>query len=364
MRDNMDLKKALEASTCRSEELLKLHASISLEFEGVRREMNLYRDEVRQLCVWLGLYNTEGKNIVEVPSAEGDPSHNEEVFSTIITTSPILLALRRSLLKDFSDRSVHTSSKQLQEIGNSVAQLKNEISHFATVEKVKSVVNELHSREENNPSGSVDKRLKAIESNYVKREEFTNSMKTKVDNLVLPAKADNAVVSDIDRRINEKLADMEERLLLYEMERKDFRTILKNLVNSNGVGGVGEVNSASPAPPRSVNNRPEGQDSAALQLTPRDPRDDAQGSSHSKQVYKVVGTSRGTFATTSTVSPEEKKVTKHSKKASSPSPKEEVVGKEAVGLTANQAAYAVFVTNENKEKIESLPPLNYEKMKK
>ncbi|EPY43468.1 hypothetical protein AGDE_00453 [Angomonas deanei] len=189
-------------------------------------------------------------------------------------------------------------------------------------------------------------------------------MKTKVDNLVLPAKADNAVVSDIDRRINEKLADMEERLLLYEMERKDFRTILKNLVNSNGVGGVGEVNSASPAPPRSVNNRPEGQDSAALQLTPRDPRDDAQGSSHSKQVYKVVGTSRGTFATTSTVSPEEKKVTKHSKKASSPSPKEEVVGKEAVGLTANQAAYAVFVTNENKEKIESLPPLNYEKMKK
>lgn len=80
-------------------------------------------------------------------------------------------------------------------MGETVSNLKQNINHCVTPQGVLTMINNTQDNKANELMRNFADRLKAIESDYVTRNEYVASIGTKADSFMMPIKADSAVVS-------------------------------------------------------------------------------------------------------------------------------------------------------------------------
>lgn len=445
--DNTKLLTIMEENTAATNSFVEFQKKLVERLEEVNRRMEQQQRDLHELSVWLGTYDNPKEATKPITAAEGSnrpgsvrrvggsgggggggsnsrraagndqqplfegaalrvPS--DEEIESYITRSPLLLAFRRILIRDMTERMTHSTDVQAKEMGTVVSGLKDDISQRVTSERVVDLLDNRRTNETQNLVFAYGKRLKEIENNYVRREEFNTSMRTKADTLLLPVKADSAEVTELEKRLFNKYADLEERVAYFEAEREEFRNIVRSFVNMQQSlqGPLGSVDvdhffaanapassSASVTQDRKDTSR-QGHSFAVQQVGDSDPRGVENAppvtAVEGKQVYRVIGANRTTFATTAGSAAANSQSHDHTAMPTKPPPGNSTFAKsapptymnkeneadasgsgrkreirEAVGLTANQAAYANFVTKEiNKSQVEALPPLPYEKMSK
>ncbi|KAH9588937.1 hypothetical protein LSM04_005676 [Trypanosoma melophagium] len=323
----------------------------------------------------------------------GEMTKTQRELHEAMHSAPLFVEFRRLLLRDLADRLAEAKDQQSMALGNTMVTLREEM-HREVCRNNNNNMNSnntisiTNSNDNNNNvavSGEPERRLKGIDRNYVQRGELVATLKEKADNLTVSQKADEAYVQNLEKRFLERITNLEERLAIYEAERREFRRILRAVVdtqqrrdgNSGSCSAFTAAGLRSPVPSPSLLVLEEAVD-------PRRVRAIESPASGEPQRVLCMPSGRMKKSSARTPSPLS---TRHQEKRKQKDLQEQQqqqhhqqqrekqqelvwdVGGEglrspqvAVGLTVNQEAYANYVTGElNRRAVEALPPLPYER---
>ncbi|CAJ1046263.1 hypothetical protein Q4I32_007208 [Leishmania shawi] len=377
---------------------------------GLQQEVAQLRDQttqqsaaLRNITSWLPMLGLTQNDCASeasdgdvslVMSAPTESTVDGHTIEAIISRSPLLLSLRQILLRDLTERLTSVVDQQSRDFHDTVAHLEDRLQRGrkGTADLVGAqstgVVAELQETVR-----SLKKRLKDMDECAVKRDEFTSLMRCKADSLLMPAKADNASLTDLESRLVARCAELEERCAFADAERAEFRALLRSIIvalpHSTIAAAPSSLKEASQATvqTRSTVVAPEallGEILPALRANPAFPalappsRQEGapphpRGASTPQQIVRVVGTSHGSgvhgvilgsAAQKEHVKPlgnptAAQRETLQANPALSPSADGSVV---AIGMTPTQGAYAAYVSEQlTRRHVASLPALPYER---
>ncbi|EAN81876.1 hypothetical protein, conserved, partial [Trypanosoma cruzi] len=189
----------------------------------------------------------------------------------------------------------------------------------------------------------------------------------KADRATVAQKADEVYVHDLEKRLLERMEDLEERMTIYEAERTEFRRILRSLVDVHRRGE--DVHNSDSHRDRDAanNDRDDGATRRARALPNFVVLDEAIEPQRARECESLAAEEpraprRARQRTDLTTSRASARVQEKNQSPCGVVERKVEMGGKAVGLTANQEAYANYVTNElNRRVVESLPPLPYER---
>ncbi|ORC87284.1 uncharacterized protein TM35_000232550 [Trypanosoma theileri] len=306
-------------------------------------------------------------------------------------SAPLFVEFRRLLLRDLADRLAEAKDQQSMALGNTMVALREELHRDVcrngnnNNNNNNNTVSITNSNTNNSVavSGEAERRLKGIDRNYVQRSELVATLRDKADNLAVSQKADETYVQNLEKRFLERITNLEERLSIYEAERREFRRILRAVVDTQQrrEGNSGSCSAVAAAGLRSPVVSP---NLLVLEeaVDPRRVRAGELLTSDEPQRALVTPSGRSKKCTTrspsspSTNHREKRKQRDLQEQQQQQQQQQEKqqepvwdVGAEglrspqvAVGLTVNQEAYANYVTSElNRRAVEALPPLPYER---
>lgn len=381
LRDNTTLLATVSSNNAEEVRLGQLEGVVHEHISTVTAQIARLQRVTDSLSLWLGIRVDEGTPQHEASAGEDGQRRgvagkgpSDTAVEEVLAQSPLLLALRRFLLRDLSERVTHATDVQSKDAGKFVSSLKDELHDRASVEQVR----EMLGRHDGVVNG-VDSRLRDVEATCVRRDELAVLMRGRFPG---DAPRDEGGASG---NIAQRVRDLEERLAYVETERNELRDLVRFLASKQSLGNqltpmntADSVLGAFCSPTRTKLRDV----LATVSADPCDPRAStvAATTTTAKQdgrpIYRVLGTSRAAFATpkpipsASTPPPLQRAASEGERTAA---PQDDLldtaaaaevgrVEKVAIGMTANQAAYAAYVTGElNRSQIEQLPPLPYER---
>ncbi|KAG5495282.1 hypothetical protein JKF63_02348 [Porcisia hertigi] len=313
-------------------------------------------------------------NTFTTPTLDGDSTES------LLSHSPLLLSFRRILLRDLTERLTSVVDQQSKDFHDAMAHLEGRLrgsqkgATAVVAAQPPGVIEELQAT-----VLSLSKKIKSVQEQALNRDEFSSLMKTKADSLLLPTKADNAALTDLETRLGARFVELEERCAFADAERTEFRKLLRSLIAAQGHFRTSEIppssNEVSGANAQMQPTAFErvtllgdilpgvGNGHAAPAPMPPSKRDgalaDPRGATTPRQLYRVCGTSHsiglhGVFPSSAAQSKNFNEST-----ASQPRADRSVV---AIGVTPTQGPYAAFVSEQlTRRHVASLPPLPYEK---
>lgn len=202
-----------------------------------QQQLNLHR-----LSNWLGTERTPSPHLESNDSGSSGLQHSVREVSSprlptssqeeeaFIAASPLLIAMRRILLRDLTERMAQVIDVQSRDFGNAVAGVKEEIKTQLGGQGGALWGDNGESMRLDETVRELTKTVKEITGTVVKRDEFTALMRSKADSLLLPVKADSAAVIELEKRVTDKYNDLAERVSYSEAERAELRAILKALI--------------------------------------------------------------------------------------------------------------------------------------
>lgn len=422
LADNEGLRTSLDTATAALASYNVTHDSLMQEVSRLRRLTASQTERLQSMSDWLGMsglpiHETDGADSSNGSTSTAAGEHGEgaapadslaESTEAVLSRSPLLLSFRRFLLRDLTERLTSVVDQQSKDFHDSVAHLEGRIQTGQCI--VTGV--------EAPPSGDatldlqeavavLSKRVKELDQRAVKREEFTALMRSKADSLLLPVKADSADVSNLERRLATRCADLEERCAYADAERAEFRAILRSLIaaQTSPAGGTRPSGRTSPdlstsgASPRgaasekgavlrdvlpALSHSPPFAAGAAVANsktssfhTPRGgPLSLASSTPPPQQLYRVVGTAaaqgvgvHGIPAAGATNGSSVQTVAAGSgTRRDPPRPQSTPMrstdeGRVVIGMTSSQGDYANYVSQQlNRKQIAALPTLPYERL--
>jgi hypothetical protein len=273
LADNDALRASLDKSTAALESYSATQAGLQQEVVRLRDLTTRQTTQLQTLSDWLG---TSGLPLNDNNAAVGigvmseelehpDGTHSPPSGATsqsteaVLSRSPLLLSFRRFLLRDLTERLTSVVDQQSKEFHDSVAHLEGRI------QSGQCVVTGGDPQQSGESNGdlletvrTLSKRVNEVEQCTVKREEFTSLMRSKADSLLLPVKADSAAVSEMERRLATRCANLEERCAYADAERAEFRAILRSLIavqtSAAAAGASHRSDRTSPPPAPSTSN--------------------------------------------------------------------------------------------------------------
>ncbi|EKF26647.1 hypothetical protein MOQ_009652 [Trypanosoma cruzi marinkellei] len=298
-------------------------------------------------------------------AGRSEAGRDNRELQEVMRGAPLLVEFRRLILRDVMDRLGELKDEQSMTMDNIMVSLKEEMR--------KEVCRNLNGAADGRvgpdggSKGEAVRRLKGFDQNYVQRGEVVATLQEKADRATVAQKADEACVHDLEKRLLERIEDLEERMTIYEAERTEFRRILRSLVDVHRRGE--DVHYSDRHRDRGAANK--GCDDGATRTARALPNfvvlDEAIEPQRARECESLAAEEpraprrarQRTDLTTSRASAREQE---RNQSPYGVAEKRLEVGGKAVGLTANQEAYANYVTNElNRRVVESLPPLPYER---
>ena len=245
LADNAALRSSLDSATATLATYNVTHDSLLQEVVQLRELTAQQSERLQNMSDWLGMSGlpmnagaAESGEVSGAPAcATSDASSpSAEAFTqsteAVLARSPLLLSFRRFLLRDLTERLTSVVDQQSKDFHDTVAHLESRIQSGQCV-----VMGGAPQQGGGDSSGdlletvrTLTKRVKDVEQRAVKREEFTSLMRSKADSLLLPVKADSAAVTEMERRLTTRCADLEERCAYADAERAEFRAILRSLI--------------------------------------------------------------------------------------------------------------------------------------
>lgn len=214
-------------------------------------ELHKCEQDYLQLSRWLGLYNGQtGESVISTQSTEPGSSQpsggmlSEQQIDSLIANSPLLLALRRIILKDVTDRIANSAETQSKDISSTVATLREEMQKFVSEEKVINIV-ETHGKDEvREVISEYERRLMEMELTTIRRPEFVTALKTKADAYLInqQSKVGASEMFTMEKRLHERIEELEERVAYYEAERAELREIILSLLKVENPAMEGSAN--------------------------------------------------------------------------------------------------------------------------
>eukprot|EP00796_Vickermania_ingenoplastis_P010653 gene10653-7400_t len=407
-----EVKKEMSSGEEKSQKLMESARHSRHQIKDALVEVRRCEQDCHHLFQLLGGSHAEagesdavGTQSGEATSVQSTPS--EQQMENMIANSPLLLALRRVLLKDLADRVANSAEVQSKDITTTVSALREDMDKFVTEEKVMAMV-EAHGKDEvREVITEYERRLMEIELTSVRRQEFATAMKTKADAYLInqQTKVGASEVLSMEKRLYERIEELEERVAYYEAERSELREIILSLLKVENPGmettALLARKAFPPFRPRTVvySSADTKDYNPSVKEFDHNPNS-SKMSEPSFQPHEVTGKTiyrlmsgdgeQNTFATlsgrrgqrpdskdqvnsssqidssassppvreNSTLNPKlEKRSSRSSPKNSE---KSELAKREMIGMTRNQEAYARFVTQDyNRNVVENLPPLPY-----
>ncbi|RNE99110.1 hypothetical protein TraAM80_08398 [Trypanosoma rangeli] len=347
--------------------------------EALQVSQKQYMDELERITAWLLPSPTVDEEDEALRSGGSSHRNSETVkdnseLQDILRSAPLLVEFRRVILCDMMDRLGEARDEQSMNLGNSIASLRDELRKEMGC--CSSIVAAGGVGAGGGGSGEVERRLKAFDRNYMQRGEVVATLQDKADLATVAQKVDKAYVSDLEKRLLERIADLEERLTIYEAERVEFRRILRSVVDVHRRGeDVRNGNDRSIHSSRHASGR--GGDNGATQtarilpnfvvvdeaIEPRHGREFQQSAVPEPRAPRRPPASRAKQSSdfkSSPVSARQQQQRQHPPSDTADAAVD--VERQLVGLTVNQEAYANYVSRGlNRRVVESLPPLPYER---
>ncbi|KPI86576.1 hypothetical protein ABL78_4351 [Leptomonas seymouri] len=427
LADNEALRDCLANATGALSAYNASHESLRQEVAQLRELTTAQSERLQNVSEWLGMSGlpltsdadddgeggtSKKSGGAELLSAEALSKSTEAVLSR----SPLLLAFRRFLLRDLTARLTSVVDQQSKDFHHSVAHLEERIQSGQCVVMGGDSQQDGDSSDLLETVRTLSKRVNALDQRAVKRDEFTSLMRSKADSLLLPVKADSAAVSEMERRLATRCADLEERCAYADAERTEFRAILRSLIAARSTSGgashpsrcgsqtpvmpssaagaslplsapdrgavlrdlLPSVSGASVAAPGSSLGRQKSQPLNASHEVPSLTSSTSPHSASKQQLFRVVGRSQGigvlgmsTPRIHSAAASEEAaapaatmssagSVSAHAQSAPPKGNGEKTV---AIGMTPSQGEYASYVSQQlNRKQVQALPALPYERL--
>lgn len=405
---NRELQKNLEAQKLKVDHLEALCRSMQAQSSRTTEELSSFQKQCVALRDMFG--------ISEVPQGDEEeggislPGNESTSMEVNFANSPILLSIRQNILKDLGERQAHAAEMFRSDLSAATHELKEEIKKFITEDKVISIAEKSSKEEMRKLEEEYSRRVAHIEENYIPRGEFVATMKTKADAyLITQMRAVTPDTTQLERRVFQKIDELEERLAYYEAERSELRSIILSLLKVEGASEAQATLGMRPFPPfqaRAVVYSPkEAAERAsaggkALPTFAQESVAEEYGvlpeSMTNKPLYRVVSdevkqdvfvSHAGSGRPPSKLYPAKPSATGRAAGHRSPeAPPQRVVSssprknkqssaqggkvekhegegeqKAMIGLTRNQEAYARFVTQDfNRHQVENLPPVSYD----
>ncbi|KAG5469601.1 hypothetical protein LSCM1_02832 [Leishmania martiniquensis] len=329
-----------------------------------------------------------------LPSPSTESTAEANSTEVVLSRSPLLLSFRQILLRDLTERLTSVVDQQSKDFHDAVAHLEDRLQKGG-----RGPSNSIgrHSAGSNTELQetvrSLNKRLKDIEEQVVKRDEFMSLMRAKADTLLLPAKADNAALTDLETRLVARCAELKERCAFADAERAEFRALLRSLIVAQphptpaatlpSRKEISPTNRQAPSAARAQGVLlgellPTVRNGLSVTASTPSSRHDAavsypRLSSNTQQLYRVVGSSHGSSVHGVPLGLAKKEHAKPpasleepqrgSPQANAPPSLNADVNVVAIGMTATQGAYAAFVSEQlTRRQVASLPTLPYERV--
>ncbi|CAC9534982.1 conserved hypothetical protein [Leishmania infantum JPCM5] len=403
--ENAALRASLDSATAALSTHTTSNADLTHEVEQLRQQTTQQSALLQSITLWLrtlglaiddGASGASGDGTSLLMSASAESAGDAHSMESVLSRSPLLLSFRQTLLRDLTERLTSVVDQQSKDFHDTVARLEDRLQRGGKGTAYLAGVQSAGAAEDLQETvRSLSNRLKDMDKRVVKRDEFASLMRTKADSLLLPAKADNAALTDLEARLVTRCAELEERCAFADAERSEFRALLRSIIVSQAHPTVaaappslqeasrtnGQVQSKAQARGTLLGEiLPAVRDGSSVAApAPAPPSRDegvlprSRGASASQQLYRVLGTSHGSrvhgVTLGSATQTEYAKplgsvaATQHEslpvKAAPSPRADESVV---AIGMTPTQGAYAAFVSEQmTRRHIASLPALPYEK---
>lgn len=298
LADNEALRTSLDTATAVLASYNVNHESLMQEVVRLRRQTTSQTERLQSMSDWLGmsglpLHDADGgENSERSTSTAGGEQGDALPQSTeaVLSRSPLLLSFRRFLLRDLTERLTSVVDQQSKDFHDSVAHLEGRIqTGQCVVTGVEAAPSGDATVDLQEAVEALSRRVKELDQRAVKREEFTSLMRSKADSLLLPVKADSADVSNLERRLATRCADLEERCAYADAERAEFRAILRSLIAAQTAPAAGTRPSGRTSPDLSTSGaapRVGGPEKAAVL------RDLLPALSHSPPAAVVVASSK------------------------------------------------------------------------
>lgn len=390
------------------------------KFESTNLRLEACQHDIHMMATLLGLMESNLKTDPPQPTeVAGDGSMisvsplTTELVESMMASSPLLLAFRQIILKDVADRFAHGLELQAKEIGNRVTAIQDDMLSLVTEEKVLSLITSHGKEEVREIVTEYERRLMEIELTTIKRQEFVTALKTKADAYLITqqTKVGASEMLSVEKRLYERIEELEERVAYYEAERSELREIILSLLKVDNPSldvSASKLFSGKVFPqfrPRSVvypadksmNNESTSARASFVEpsVQPHQLADKPiyrliSSGTQDSTVFATLERGNGTSQSVSeraasggashpdasllssapSVEPNSTRSNKSiSGKWTSPvrqtkpleKPDANPVQREMIGLTRNQEAYARFVTQDyNRNVVESLPPIPYD----
>ncbi|CAG9581031.1 conserved hypothetical protein [Leishmania major strain Friedlin] len=401
--ENAALRVSLDSATAVLSTHTASNADLVHEVEQLRQQTTQQSALLQNITLWLrmlglaiddGAAEASGDGTSLLMSASAESAGDAHSMESVLSRSPLLLSFRQTLLRDLTERLSSVVDQQSKDFHDTVARLEDRLRRGGKGAAYLAGAQSTGVAEDMQETvRSLSKRLSDMDKRVVKRDEFAALMRTKADSLLLPAKADNAALTDLEARLVTRCTELEERCAFADAERSEFRALLRSVIVSQAHPTVA---AAPPSLQEASRTNEQVQSEARARGTllgeilpavrngssvaaPAPPfkhkafLPHSRGASASQQLYRVLGTSHGSgvhgVTLGSTTQTEYAKplgsvaATQHAslpvKAAPSPKADESVV---AIGMTPTQGAYAAFVSEQlTRRQIASLPALPYEK---
>ncbi|CCW63702.1 unnamed protein product [Phytomonas sp. EM1] len=253
VRDNGKLKAALTENTNATHSFIKIQEDMLRQMQEIREQMEQHKRNFDGLSIWLGTYDP-GEQITRLPPSElsarpanpevGCSDYFHPAFSpalekevdTIFSRSPLLLALRRIVTRELSKRMAHFSDMNAKDVEGAMEKVKSEL---ATYPLPPSLAGSFKSQEAQQLAlmfNNCDQRLKDIENltrhdrvagGTLKPTRYSGAFSS------LTSNPSSLVQMEAREYINNRYAELEERLVYLESEREEFRNMLRTLLEWN-----------------------------------------------------------------------------------------------------------------------------------
>ncbi|KAG8345092.1 hypothetical protein ERJ75_000533800 [Trypanosoma vivax] len=358
--------------------------------DKLRETQNEHMSRLERFTYWLkpGQQNVGATDVFAVCTDEGGAPNTDQApvlklntvddMREVVQSAPLFLEFRRILLRDVEERFAGVREEQLMEFASvGVAQI-NEL-------RQEMLDRNYHGRGgmDTEPdfsqldfAGRTEHRLRSTRHSCGKSTSSPDQAEVK-ESTAVRSSIDDSVLH-LERRLQRRIESLEERMSLYEAERKEFRKILTAIIGARAQraaasSAVGQCKSA-PSETASLKGSRSSTFVVRESVDPRRPLGDecAPLAKVALEALKLKESPRLLDKRQMTQRARGTAPSAKPRQSPEPTPRRpqgklvEVSGCSgclSIGMTANQEAYARYVTGEfNTRRVESLPPLPYERI--
>lgn len=244
LADNERLRKAVSNNAKIAQQSQEMMARLEGQLAKLNSRVATYQRQFFELSLWLGTLDKDDPMVRVSTPAQGEGAASPSTRHTfegkalrvpadadvdhIVSQSPLFLSLRRILLDDVASRLSYAQSLHSKDMDTAVSTLKEDVGERMTSVQERALLESRSGEYVSSAIEALKRRLRQVESHYVRQEDFALCLKSKVD--VGQPHTDQAQMVSVEKRLLQRFADLEERMAFADVERREVRTVVRSLL--------------------------------------------------------------------------------------------------------------------------------------